>query len=127
MVYEAGEGSRTPIFGLGSQRLSHWTTPAGVDSVPDADTLWGVRMRVFWPVTVAAAMLIGLLAYGVVSKGTDTSLDDAMTLQQPVTGIGVNTLATMLRTSREMVMRRAGESTFVKSVSSAAARVVCSF
>jgi hypothetical protein len=39
----------------------------------------------------------------------DTSLDDAMILQQPVTGIGVNTLATMLRTSREMVMRRAGE------------------
>ena len=35
-------------------------------------------MRVFWPVTVAAAMLIGLLAYGVVSKGTDTSLDDAV-------------------------------------------------
>ena len=32
-----------------------------------------------------------------------------MILQQPVTGIGVNTLATMLRTSREMVMRRAGE------------------
>ncbi len=24
----AGEGNRTPIFGLGSQRLSHWTTPA---------------------------------------------------------------------------------------------------
>ena len=35
-------------------------------------------MRVFWPVTVAAAMLVGLLAYGVVSKGTDTSLDDAV-------------------------------------------------
>ena len=38
-----------------------------------------------------------------------TPLDDAVILQQPVTGIGVNTLATMLRTSREMVMRRAGE------------------
>ena len=74
----AGEGNRTPIFGLGSQRLSHWTTPAGVESVTDADTLPKVRMRVFWPVTVAAAMLIGLLAYGVVSKGTDTSLDDAV-------------------------------------------------
>ena len=35
----AGEGNRTPIFGLGSQRLSHWTTPAGVGSVTDADTL----------------------------------------------------------------------------------------
>src|SRR3954454_16841762 len=35
-------------------------------------------MRVFWPVTVAAAALIGLLAYGVASKGTDTTLDDAV-------------------------------------------------
>ena len=38
-----------------------------------------------------------------------TPLDDAVILQQPVTGIGVNTLATMLHTSREMVMRRASE------------------
>jgi cytochrome c biogenesis protein CcmG, thiol:disulfide interchange protein DsbE len=35
-------------------------------------------MRVFWPITVAAAMLVGLLAYGVVSKGTDTTLDQAV-------------------------------------------------
>jgi len=35
-------------------------------------------MRVFWPVTVAAAALIGLLAYGLVSKGTDQTLDQAM-------------------------------------------------
>src|SRR3954471_23806202 len=74
----AGEGNRTPIFGLGSQRLSHWTTPAGTESVPDADTLATVRMRVFWPVTVAAAALVGLLAYGLVSKGADTTLDDAV-------------------------------------------------
>ena len=38
-----------------------------------------------------------------------TPMDDAVILQQPVTGIGVNTLATMLHTSREMVMRRASE------------------
>jgi hypothetical protein len=38
-----------------------------------------------------------------------TPLDDAVILQQPVTGIGVKTLATMLHTTREMVMRRAGE------------------
>ena len=73
----AGEGNRTPIFGLGSQRLSHWTTPAEVGSVTDADTLADVRLRVFWPVTLAAAALVGLLAYGVVSKDTDTTLDDA--------------------------------------------------
>jgi cytochrome c biogenesis protein CcmG/thiol:disulfide interchange protein DsbE len=35
-------------------------------------------MRVFWPVTLAAALLVGLLAYGVVSKRTDTTLDDAV-------------------------------------------------
>jgi cytochrome c biogenesis protein CcmG/thiol:disulfide interchange protein DsbE len=35
-------------------------------------------MRVFWPVVVAAALLVGLLAYGVASKGTDTTLDDAV-------------------------------------------------
>ena len=36
-----------------------------------------MKMRVFWPVTVAAALLVGLLAYGVVAKRTDTTLDDA--------------------------------------------------
>ena len=35
-------------------------------------------MRVFWPVTLAAALLVGLLAYGVVSKGADTTLDEAV-------------------------------------------------
>ena len=36
-------------------------------------------------------------------------LDDAVILQQPVTGIGFKTLATMLHTSREMITRRASE------------------
>jgi cytochrome c biogenesis protein CcmG, thiol:disulfide interchange protein DsbE len=35
-------------------------------------------MRLFWPVTVAAALLLGLLAYGVFSKGASTTLDDAL-------------------------------------------------
>ena len=35
-------------------------------------------MRVFWPVTLAAAALVGLLAYGLVSKGTDKTLDQAV-------------------------------------------------
>ncbi len=35
-------------------------------------------MRVFWPVTVAAAALVGLLAYGVVAKRADTTLDEAV-------------------------------------------------
>ncbi len=35
-------------------------------------------MRVFWPVTLAAAALVGLLTYGLVSKGTDTTLDAAV-------------------------------------------------
>jgi cytochrome c biogenesis protein CcmG/thiol:disulfide interchange protein DsbE len=35
-------------------------------------------MRVFWPVTLVAAALVGLLAYGLVSKGGDTTLDEAV-------------------------------------------------
>jgi cytochrome c biogenesis protein CcmG, thiol:disulfide interchange protein DsbE len=41
-------------------------------------TLVGVRMRVFWPVTIVAAALVGLLAYGIAAKGTDTTLDSAL-------------------------------------------------
>jgi cytochrome c biogenesis protein CcmG, thiol:disulfide interchange protein DsbE len=37
-----------------------------------------VRKRVFWPVTIVAAALVGLLAYGIASKGTDTTLDTAL-------------------------------------------------
>ena len=36
---EAGEGNRTPIFGLGSQRLDHWTTPARASRIPIAPRL----------------------------------------------------------------------------------------
>jgi len=35
-------------------------------------------MRIFWPVTIAAAALVGLLAYGLVAKHSDTTLDDAV-------------------------------------------------
>jgi hypothetical protein len=35
--------------------------------------------------------------------------DDALIREQPVTGIGINTLEKMLHTSRETIMRRAGE------------------
>jgi cytochrome c biogenesis protein CcmG/thiol:disulfide interchange protein DsbE len=35
-------------------------------------------MRVFWPVTIAAAALVGLLAYGIAARHTSTTLDDAL-------------------------------------------------
>jgi hypothetical protein len=38
-----------------------------------------------------------------------TSSDDALIRQQPVLGIGLKTLATLLGTSREALMRRADE------------------
>jgi hypothetical protein len=38
-----------------------------------------------------------------------TPSDDALIREQPVTGIGLKTLETMLRTSRETLMRRADE------------------
>jgi cytochrome c biogenesis protein CcmG/thiol:disulfide interchange protein DsbE len=37
-----------------------------------------MRARVYWPITIAAALLVGLLAYGLTTTGTDTTLDDAM-------------------------------------------------
>jgi hypothetical protein len=38
-----------------------------------------------------------------------TPSDDALIREQPVTGLGLNTLETMLRTSRETLLRRADE------------------
>jgi cytochrome c biogenesis protein CcmG/thiol:disulfide interchange protein DsbE len=35
-------------------------------------------MRVFWPVTLAAAALVGLLAYGIAARHNSTTLDDAL-------------------------------------------------
>src|SRR4051794_3286410 len=37
-----------------------------------------MRPRLYWPVTLAAAALVGLLAYGVAGTGADTTLDDAV-------------------------------------------------
>jgi cytochrome c biogenesis protein CcmG/thiol:disulfide interchange protein DsbE len=37
-----------------------------------------MRARVYWPVTIAAALLVGLLGYGLTTTGADTTLDDAM-------------------------------------------------
>jgi cytochrome c biogenesis protein CcmG, thiol:disulfide interchange protein DsbE len=37
-----------------------------------------MRARMYWPIVVAAAALVGLLTYGVASKGTDTSIDQAL-------------------------------------------------
>jgi cytochrome c biogenesis protein CcmG, thiol:disulfide interchange protein DsbE len=37
-----------------------------------------MRARAYWPVTIAAALLVGLLAYGLTTTGTDTTLDAAM-------------------------------------------------
>jgi cytochrome c biogenesis protein CcmG/thiol:disulfide interchange protein DsbE len=45
---------------------------------PPAITLQGVRPRLYWPITLAAAALVGLLAYGLTAAGTDTSLDEAV-------------------------------------------------
>jgi cytochrome c biogenesis protein CcmG/thiol:disulfide interchange protein DsbE len=43
-----------------------------------------VRARFFWPVTLTAAAIVGLLAYGVVSKGSDTSIDQAVASGKPI-------------------------------------------
>jgi cytochrome c biogenesis protein CcmG/thiol:disulfide interchange protein DsbE len=41
-------------------------------------TLVRVRPRLYWPITLAAAALIALLAYGLASRGVDTSIDQAV-------------------------------------------------
>jgi cytochrome c biogenesis protein CcmG, thiol:disulfide interchange protein DsbE len=45
---------------------------------PAVITLQDVRPRLYWPITLAAALLVGLLAYGVTSVGPDTSLDESL-------------------------------------------------
>lgn len=37
-----------------------------------------MRARIYWPATIAATLLVGLLAYGLTTTGTDTTLDSAM-------------------------------------------------
>ena len=37
-----------------------------------------MRFRASWAVILASALLVGLLAYGVASRGQDTSIDDAI-------------------------------------------------
>jgi cytochrome c biogenesis protein CcmG/thiol:disulfide interchange protein DsbE len=43
-----------------------------------------VRPRFLWPVTLAAAAIVGLLAYGLVAKGNDTSIDAAVAKGTPI-------------------------------------------
>jgi cytochrome c biogenesis protein CcmG, thiol:disulfide interchange protein DsbE len=51
----------------------------GVPGVyPAVTTLQGVRPRLYWPITLAAAALVALLAYGVAAVGPDTSLDESL-------------------------------------------------
>jgi cytochrome c biogenesis protein CcmG/thiol:disulfide interchange protein DsbE len=45
---------------------------------PPGTTLQGVRPRLYWPITLAAAALVALLTYGVASVGPDTSLDQSL-------------------------------------------------
>ena len=62
-----------------------------------------MRPRFYWPVTLAAAALVGLLAYGLIAKGNDTSIDQAVAAGRPVaapvatlprlTGAGTGSLA----------------------------------
>jgi cytochrome c biogenesis protein CcmG, thiol:disulfide interchange protein DsbE len=51
----------------------------GVPGVyPPVITLQGVRPRLYWPITLVAAALVALLAYGLTSQGTDTSIDQSL-------------------------------------------------
>jgi cytochrome c biogenesis protein CcmG/thiol:disulfide interchange protein DsbE len=52
---------------------------------PPGITLQGVRPRLYWPITLAAAALVGLLAYGLTTTGSDTSIDEALQKGKRVT------------------------------------------
>ena len=51
----------------------------GVPGVyPPVITLQGVRPRLYWPISLVAAALVALLAYGLTTQGTDTSIDQSL-------------------------------------------------
>ena len=51
----------------------------GVPGVyPPVITLQDVRPRVYWPISLVAAALVALLAYGLTTQGTDTSIDQSL-------------------------------------------------
>jgi cytochrome c biogenesis protein CcmG, thiol:disulfide interchange protein DsbE len=51
----------------------------GVPEVyPPGTTLQGVRPRLYWPISLVAAALVALLAYGLTTQGTDTSIDQSL-------------------------------------------------
>jgi cytochrome c biogenesis protein CcmG/thiol:disulfide interchange protein DsbE len=51
---------------------------------PPGTTLQGVRPRLYWPITLAAAALVGLLAYGLTARGESRTLDEALAKGQRV-------------------------------------------
>ena len=71
------------------------------------------RIRRLASLTCGNALAIEAKAYAGMNntqhKRNFTPSDDALIRQQPVTRIGIKTLATMLHTSQERVMRRADE------------------
>jgi cytochrome c biogenesis protein CcmG/thiol:disulfide interchange protein DsbE len=50
-----------------------------------------MRVRLLWPVILALAALVGLLAYGVAAKAPNTSLDNAVATGQRVAAPGADT------------------------------------
>ena len=72
----AGEGNRTPIFGLGSQRLGHWTTPAGGECTRRGYPC-AVRMRCSGPSPSPPRRSSACSRTGWSPSSADRTLDDA--------------------------------------------------
>ena len=62
-----------------------------------------MRARVYWSVSVAAALLVGLLAYGLTTTGTDTTLDAAMAAGERVAPPSESTLPVLGGTGRRSI------------------------
>ena len=105
----AGEGNRTPICGLGSHRLNHWTTPAGrVDITrtgPAGATLETVRI-------VLALLLLALAlappALAAEPKTTLPDVEDEVMCVECGTALNVSS-SPVADQEREFIRRRIAE------------------
>src|SRR3954454_14772889 len=76
--FQSGRGESNPHLWLGKPTSWPLDNARAQGQLIRRGYACRVRMRVFWPVTLAAAALVGLLAYGVAAKHTSTTLDDAL-------------------------------------------------
>ncbi len=99
----AGEGNRTPICGLGSHRLSHWTTPAG-QAIVTGRLRWTVRLAL----PVLLVLRSGARALAAEPRTTLPDVEDEVMCVECGTALNVSTSPVADR-EREFIRRRIAE------------------